>query len=111
MKVADLPDILECTIFTPGSGETVITGGYTSDLLSDVMGNALEGDILITIQGHKNSVAVAHLGNLPAILLCNGRKAPEDMIKAAEQEGIAIFSTTMNQFLASHRIAVALGIE
>jgi ATP-dependent Clp protease adapter protein ClpS len=35
-----------------------ITGGYCSDLLSDVMGNAQEGQVWLTIQVHKNIVAV-----------------------------------------------------
>jgi len=111
MKVAEIPDVLDCTTLTPGKADTAVTGGYTSDLLSDVMGNACEGDILITIQGHKNTVAVAQLGGLPAILLCNGRTATDDMLAAADREGIAIFSTNLNQFLSSHRLASALGIE
>ena len=34
-------------------------GGYTGDLLSDVMANSHEGDIWITRQVHQNIVAVA----------------------------------------------------
>lgn len=111
MKMSDIPGILECRTLTAGKPDADVTGAYTSDLLSDVMGNALEGDVLITIQAHKNTVAVANLGALPAIILCNGRTAPEDMREAAEQEGIAIFTTSMNQFITSHRLALALGIQ
>ena len=39
-----------------------IQNGYTSDLLSDVMGNAPEDSVLITIQAHKNTIAVAFTG-------------------------------------------------
>lgn len=78
--------------------------GYTSDLLSDVMGNAEEGSVLITIQAHKNTVAVATLAEIRAIILCNGRQAPDDMKKAAEDENIAIFQTDDNQFAASWKI-------
>lgn len=86
-----------------------ISDGYTSDLLSDVMGNAPEDSVLITIQGHKNSVAVASLIGMPAIILCNNRSAPDDMQAAAAKEGIAIFTTTDNQFTVSYRIAKLLG--
>jgi hypothetical protein len=77
------------------------TAGYTSDLLSDVMGNAPEDSVLITIQAHKNTVAVASLVGIKAIVLCNGRSAAEDMQNAALKEGVAIFSTGENQFTAS----------
>ncbi len=91
------------------NGNAEISDGYTSDLLSDVMGNAPEDSVLITIQGHKNTVAVASLIGMPAIILCNNRSAPDDMQAAAANEGIAIFTTTDNQFTASYRIANLLG--
>jgi len=87
-----------------------IVDGYTSDLLSDVMGNAPDRAVLITIQAHKNSVAVASLAGITAIVLCNGRKAPEEMIEAAINEEIAIFRTGDNQFTASWKIAELLQI-
>lgn len=77
------------------------TGGFTSDLLSDVMGNAQAGDLLITIQAHKNTVAVATLAELPAIIVCSSRPIPDDMTEAAQKEGIAIFRTPRNQFQMS----------
>ncbi len=77
---------------------------YTSDLLSDVMGNAPDNSVLITIQGHKNTVAVASLIGMTAIILCNNRSAPDDMQEAAIKEKIAIFTTTDNQFTASCKI-------
>ncbi|MDC7245714.1 MAG: iron-sulfur binding hydrogenase [Sphaerochaetaceae bacterium] len=84
--------------------EKTITGGYTGDLLSDVMGNAEEGNVLITIQAHKNSVAVASLLGLPAIILCNGRTASDDMIEAAGEQSIALFETEDSQFTASIKL-------
>lgn len=81
-----------------------ITGAYTSDLLSDVMGHAKHGDVLITIQSHKNTVAVAALAGISAIILCNNRPVPEDMIEAANNEDISIFRTHENQFETSCRI-------
>lgn len=70
-----------------------ITGGYCSDLLSDVMGNAQEGQVWLTIQVHKNIIAVAALKELSAILLVKGLNATEDAIEAAKEEGIAILQT------------------
>ncbi len=95
--------------YTTGNSEITITGGYTSDLLSDVMGNADEGSVLITIQAHKNSVAVASLIGMRAIILCNGRTPSEDMIVSAKQENIALIGTSDSQFTASYKVAKLLG--
>jgi len=45
--------------FSRLSGEC--SGGYVSDLLSDVMANAKAGDLWVTLQTHQNIVAVASL--------------------------------------------------
>jgi hypothetical protein len=81
-----------------------ISSGYTSDLLSDVMGHAAQGSVLITIQAHKNTVAVATLAGIPAIIICNERPVPEDMIAAARAEDIAVFRTRENQYVTSGRL-------
>ncbi len=81
-----------------------VADAYTSDLLSDVMAHAGDSDLLITIQSHANTVAVASLVGAAAILLCNNRPVPDDMIQAAEREEIGIFLTSENQFRLSGRI-------
>lgn len=81
-----------------------VTGAYTSDLLSDAMGNSDEGELLITIQAHKNTVAVAVLKDLSGLVISSNRPVPEDMIEAAREEGIPIFVTDDNQYQASWRL-------
>jgi phosphoglycerate dehydrogenase-like enzyme len=82
-----------------------IAGGYTSDLLSDVMANLTEHQVLITIQAHKNTVAVASLADAAAIVFCHGRKVAPDIAAAAAQEGIALFSSPENQFDTTCQVA------
>ncbi|MGD9927363.1 MAG: iron-sulfur binding hydrogenase [Sphaerochaeta sp.] len=86
-----------------------ITDAYCGDLLSDVMGNAPSGSVLVTIQAHKNTVAVASLAGIRALVICNNRSVPPDMLEAAKEEGISIFTTKDTQFGASCKIAKALG--
>ena len=81
-----------------------LSGAYTSDLLSDVMANAKDGGALITIQAHKNTVAVATLVNITALIICNSRPIPEDMLAAAKDEGIAVLLTGENQFTVSGKL-------
>lgn len=101
MTIEDLEKMPELRCTQKGSPDRRITGGYTSDLLSDVMANAPADSVLITIQAHKNSVAVSGLADIAAIILCNGRSAPDDMRKAAAEEGISIFETDLDQFHAT----------
>ena len=105
MKISDIQklDAFECLLEVEADAE--ILDGYTSDLLSDVMANAAEGCVLITIQAHKNTVAVASLVDASAIIICNGRPVSDDMLEAAEAESIAIFRTEKNQFQTSVLIA------
>ena len=84
--------------------DSELSGAYTSDLLSDVMAHARDGGALITIQAHKNTVAVATLVDVSVIIICNSRPIPEDMLSAARDEGIAIFLTKENQFTVSGKL-------
>ncbi|NLF38966.1 hypothetical protein GX586_05935 [bacterium] len=75
-----------------------VTGGFVSDLLSDVVGHARPGNILVTIQVHKNVVAVASLVNLGAVIIAEGRQPPPDMLEAARSEEVNLFSADESSF-------------
>lgn len=92
---------LECV----QSADVEITGGYTSDLLSDVMAHIKEGDALITIQAHKNTIAVASLTGAAAVIFCHGRTASRDVLEAAAKENIALFVSAAGQFETSVALA------
>lgn len=109
MVVQDLAQLEGFKTHCMGNGMLEIQDAYTGDLLSDVMGNAPAESVLITIQAHKNTVAVASLAGIRALVICNNRSIPPDMLQAAKDEDIAIFATTETQFEASCRIASALG--
>ncbi|NPV01146.1 MAG: iron-sulfur binding hydrogenase [Brevinematales bacterium] len=104
MKLSEIANTLHYEPATPSGIDPDITGGYASDLLSDVMGNAEDGSILITIQAHKNTIAVASLAGVRAILICNGRDIPPDMLEASIMEGVGIIKTRDNQFVSSYKI-------
>ena len=104
MKIKEIASALNAEICQNEFEDTDITGAYTSDLLSDVMAHAEDGNAFITIQAHKNSVAVAALINIPVIVICNNRPLPEDMLEAAKNEGIAVIRTKENQFTVSGKL-------
>lgn len=88
-------------ILQPDFDDQPVQDGYTSDLLSDVMAHAADGAVLITIQAHNNTVAVAALSGIAAVLICNRRPVPDDMLAAARKERLAVFRTDLTQFQAS----------
>jgi serine kinase of HPr protein (carbohydrate metabolism regulator) len=98
MDLRLLETLPELDIVCNNTRDAQIVAGYTSDLLSDVMANAEEDSVLITIQAHKNSIAVASIAGINAIVFCNGRTVDDEMIEAAEEAEIALFQTTQNQF-------------
>lgn len=108
MKISELEN-LGFTCLQNQYEDTELSGGYTSDLLSDVMANLQEGQVLITIQAHKNTIAVASLADAAAVIFCHGRQAASDIIEAAAKEGIALFSSSKNQFDTTCAVVKALG--
>lgn len=105
MKVCDLIRELDLTIFC-GEKEldNMVLGGYTSDLLSDVMGNGEEGMIWITMQTHQNVVAVASLKDAAAVLMVNNLAPDEDTLERGRVEGIPLLGTSLSAFEASGKI-------
>ncbi len=75
-----------------------IKGGYVSDLLSDVMGFAREGDAWVTLQTHKNVIAIASLKELACVILVKGNKPDDDMLEQAKEEGIPVLGTAEQTF-------------
>lgn len=70
-----------------------VTGGYTSDLLSDVIANSKEGNLWITLQTHQNIVAVAKLKDLAGIIIVNNREPDEDTLSKANEENVPILGS------------------
>jgi len=108
MTIREVAETLGAKVVQDEFEDVDLTGAYTSDLLSDVMAYAKDGGALITIQSHKNTVAVATLVNISVIIICNSRPIPEDMISAAKEEGIAILLTKENQYKVSGKLYALL---
>ena len=81
-----------------------VTGGYVSDMLSDVMANSGHGNIWITLQTHPNIVAVASLKNLSGIVIVSKRQPDEETLKKAAAEKVTIMTTDMSAFDTAGRI-------
>ena len=99
MKITDIIKSLDLKIISGQNGlPNEVTGGYVSDLLSDVIGNAKEGQIWITLQTHQNIIAVASLKDISAIIIVRGAVPEADTIEKSNTENIPVLVTDMDTF-------------
>lgn len=102
MKIAEIVSKLDLTVISGINGlEREVTGGYVSDLLSDVIGNAREGNLWITLQTHQNIMAVASLKDLAAVIIVKGSMPESDTIRKSNEENIPILSSKQDTFTVS----------
>lgn len=105
MKVKEMAEKLNLKVFSGYEGmENEVNNGYTSDLLSDVMGHAESGNTWITLQTHKNVMAIASLKDLSAVILVKGFEPEEDMKLQSNEEGIPVLGTTEETFEISGKL-------
>lgn len=99
MKLIELVQKLNLSVRSAkGNLEREITGGYASDLLSDVLGNSEEGNIWITLQIHQNIIGVASIKDLAGIILVNNREPEPETIEKAEAENIPVMVSELSAF-------------
>jgi predicted transcriptional regulator len=105
MKVKEIVDSLGLKIFSGIEGlDREVEGGYTSDLLSDVMGHSDAGQLWITLQTHKNVMAIASLKELSAIVLVKGFEPEPDCLTQSNIEGIPVLGTEDEAFEITGKI-------
>ena len=111
MNLNDIVENIGLKIKTDNNNLDIeVTRGYSSDLLSDVMAHANEGDLWITMQAHQNIVAVAALKTLSVIILVNNRQPEAATLKKANEENIPIMTTELSTFELIGRL-YELGIK
>jgi hypothetical protein len=105
MILNDVIERLRLRVLTSRTfGETEVTGGYTCDLLSDVMANGQPGNLWITIQTHQNILAVVRIKDLAGIIVVNGRQPDAETIRKADQENVTVLGTSESAFQVSGRL-------
>lgn len=92
------------------AAERELTGVYICDLLSWVMSHGKKGDAWITVQTHSNIIAVAALLELGCVIIPEDIEVPEDTIKKAEEEGIALYQSGLNAYQLAKEL-YKMGIE
>jgi len=105
MNIKELIEKFELKVLSElhDSGRNV-SGGYSGDLLSDVMANSKKDNVWITMQTHLNIIAVASLKELSAIIIVLNREVDKDTLDKANEEKIMVLSTNLNSYQISGKI-------
>jgi len=110
MKLKEIIEKLKLKVLTGKDRlDAEVSGGYTSDLLSDVMANSREGNLWITLQTHLNIVAVAKLKDLAGIIIVNNRQPDQETMKKAEDEKVPLLATESTAFKISGELFKLIG--
>lgn len=102
MKISEVVKLTEATVVC---GEdrlnSEITRGFSSDLMSDVL--TLDSDNLLLITGLANAqtIRTAEMADIQFILLTRDKKASDDMIELACENGMVLMCTPFSLFKTS----------
>jgi len=110
MRISEISNLLDLEVVYLSEEDGEIENGIVCDLLSFVMANAPERSVWVTIQTHLNSVAVATLVGIKAIIFVSGQKPNEDTIEKAKEEKISLFITDSTAFNVVGKL-YSLGIK
>ena len=98
MMLSEIVKTLNLTARTGDISDREVKGGYSSDLMSDVLANAKSGDLWITNQKHQNCVAVASLLGLAGIIIAGGIRPDENTLEKAVEESVPVYTTDMSAY-------------
>lgn len=105
MTVKELIDALDLEPLTEDTNlEGQIEAGYVSDLLSDVIANAPENSVWVTVQRHINILGVAKLKSIAAIVTPRSLAVELAVIEKAKAEGITLLRSDRSAFEVAGRL-------
>ncbi len=109
MKIVDLSHTENFAALSIPCPEREINGVYIGDLLSWVMGRAQADSAWITIMSNTNIVAVASLTDVSCIILTEGVRPDEEVLKLANDKGVNILATALSSF-DTVRLLISMGL-
>lgn len=108
MTVCELAEKIGAEVLSLPDPDRIVTGGYTGDLLSWVMGRCKEGDVWVTIMSSVNVVAVATLADPSCILISENAELLPDTREKAAAQGINLLRSAKDSFTLCAEIAALL---
>jgi hypothetical protein len=109
MKVSELP---EKAGLVPLNAlyDREIKGVFISDMVSDIVAGAAPNSLLLTIQTHKNLIAVANLVDAAAIVYVRDKRPLSDVVELADRAKITLLTTGLDTWKLALKLH-GLGME
>lgn len=104
MRLAELVQALSLEPLVLADPDRTVRWGFCSDLLSDALAHAREGDVWITHQRHLNVVAVAKVTGVAAVVCVRGLRPTGDVVSAADREGVTFLVAREDAFEVAGRL-------
>ena len=113
MRLKELADRIDLERLTPELGDAEseeVRFCHASDYLSEVLSNAPDGSILLTVQANLYILAVAVLKKIVAVVFTSGTRPESAILERAVEEGIPLYASEETVFNLAGRL-YALGLR
>ncbi len=105
MTIRELMPLIEAKELTKQADlEKEVLCGYTSDLLSWVMGHGQEGMAWVTVQTHMNVIAVALLSDMACVIMPESIEMEQESLDKADAEGMCVLQSPLSSYEICGRI-------
>lgn len=101
MTLARAVEVLKAQAVVPaGEDETVLSGCFAADLMSDVLAFGREGSLLITGLATDQAIRTAAIKHLVAVIVIEGKQVHSDLVETAREEGVPVYQTPLSKYEA-----------
>ena len=104
MTAGEIREKLQLKIFHEANADAKVTGGYTGDLLSWVMGRNEQGNCWITIMSNRNVAVVAQLTEASMVIMAENVEPDAGTLEAFEDNGLNIYGSAESAFTLSGKV-------
>lgn len=111
MNVAQLAGLPGITALQISEGDRLVSEVYCCDLLSWAMSRAPENGVWVTVMSNLNTLAVASLCDVSAVIIAEGASVEEALVNKARQQGLNLLRCDASIFACAKQIDAALAAE
>lgn len=101
VKISEIAILTNARIVSDMQEDKIIEKAFSSDLMSDVLTLDDGNILLITGLANIQLIRTAEMADIEVVLLARGKKAADDMIQLANENGLVILETSFSLFRAS----------
>ncbi len=101
VKISEIVRLTEARLITGNINKQVeIEKAFSSDLMSDVLTLDEHHIVLITGLANLQLIRTVEIADIPVVLLCRNKKATDEMIELAKENGLVLLETAFSIFRA-----------